>query len=655
MIFGIVTSPLHILLLEDSAVDAELIENALRQGGIEFIARRVTTEAGFSAALAEVNPQLVLCDYNVPGFRGDAALALAREQAPERPVIFVSGTIGEELAVDLLKAGATDYVLKDRLHRLPLAVQRALDEAGERAARRRAEDAARRSAETLSLALEASQMGTWDWDIATGELDWSDRCKAIYGIPASEPMNYGRFLRALHPDDRSATDAAITHALAAKAPHDLEYRAVWPDGSVHWVSAKGRAFYDEASGRPVRMAGSARDITARRQAEEERRRVETKLQETQKLESLGVLAGGLAHDFNNLLTGVLGNASLARMELSASSPLLPCIEQIEAAAMRAADLCKQMLAYAGKGRFVIQDVDLNALVKETTHLLQASIGKGVVLKFDFADRLPAVRADATQLRQIVMNLVINSSEAIAGRSGVVTIVTGLVQADRDYLDSALAVSDLPEGDYVFLEVTDTGSGMEPEIGARIFDPFFSTKFTGRGLGLAAVLGIVRSHGGTLKVDSEPGRGTTFRILLPAAGDPATLPAAPPAARDPWHGAGRVLVVDDEESVLVAIRRMLESIGFTVLTAGDGRKAVELFRTDQAAIRAVLLDFTMPHLDGKGTFRELRQIRPDVRVLLMSGFDEQEAVNSFVGKGLAGFLQKPFRVEDLRARMKEILE
>jgi len=635
-------------------MDAELVLEALRKTGLEFTVRRVATETDFSAALTEGKPQLVLCDYNVPGFRGDAALALARRQAPERPVIFVSGTIGEELAVDLLKAGATDYVLKDRLHRLPLVVRRALDEAGERAARRRAEDAARRSAETLSLALEASQMGTWDWDIATGELDWSDRCKAIYGIPASEPMNYGRFLRALHPDDRGATDAAITHALAAKAPHDLEYRAVWPDGSVHWVSAKGRAFYDEASGRPVRMAGSARDITARRQAEEERRRVETKLQETQKLESLGVLAGGLAHDFNNLLTGVLGNASLARMELSASSPLLPCLEQIEEAAMRAADLCKQMLAYAGKGRFVIQDVDLNALVRETTHLLQSSISRGVVLRFNLGDSVPAVRADATQLRQIVMNLVINASEAIGARSGVVTIATGFVQADRAYLDGTLAASDLPEGRYVFLEITDTGSGMSPEIRARIFDPFFSTKFTGRGLGLAAVLGIVRGHEGTLKVYSEPGRGTAFRILLPATHGPATMPAVTEAAIDPWRGAGTVLVVDDEATVLVAATRMLELLGFTVLTAHDGREAAERFRADPAGIRAVLLDLTMPHLDGEGTFRELRQIRPDVRVLLMSGFDELEAVNRFVGKGLAGFLQKPFRVEDLRVRMKEIL-
>lgn len=648
------TSPLRILMLEDLATDAELVQDALRRGGIDFTVRRVESEAGFRKALAEEKPQLILCDYNVPGFRGDAALPVARALDPERPVIFVSGTIGEDLAVELMRAGATDYVLKDRLERLPFAVRRALDEAEQRAARRNAEEAGRRTAETLALALEASQLGTWVWHIATGEIEWSDRCKVIFGIPPTEPMNYGRFLRALHREDRTRTDAALTHAMAAKTPYDLEYRTVWPDGSVHWVAAKGRATYDEASGQPVRMAGTALDVTARKKAKEDRQRVEKKLQETQRLESLGVLAGGLAHDFNNLLTGVLGNSSLARMELSASSPLIPCLDQIEEAAMRAADLCKQMLAYAGKGRFVVKNLDLNTLVRDTTHLLQSSIGKGVVLRFKLAEGLSAISADATQLRQIVMNLVINASEAIGERSGTVTISTGLVHADRVYLNETLAAPELAEGDYVFLEVTDDGCGMTPEVREKIFDPFFTTKFTGRGLGLAAALGIVRGHRGALKVYSEPGKGTAFKILLPCTGGRATEPAHPEAGTALWSGLGTVLVVDDEETVRAAAGRMLESLGFTVLSARDGREAVEHFRTDGSVIRAVLLDLTMPHLNGEETFRKLRQIHPEVRVLLMSGFNEQEAADRFIGKGLAGFLQKPFRLEDLRTRMKEIL-
>ncbi len=648
-------SPLQILMIEDSATDAGLIEHALREAGIEFTMSRVQTETAFRAALAEANPRIVLADYNVPGFRGDTALAVARELSPERPVIFISGTIGEERAVELMKAGATDYVLKERLDRLPFAVRRALDETEQREARRRAEAAGRRSNETLGLALEASQMGTWDWDITSGGLEWSDRCKAIFGIPAGEPMNYGRFLRALHPDDRARTDAAITHALAEKTPYDIEYRTLWPDGSIHWVVSKGRAFYDEASGKPVRMAGTAMDITGRKNAEEERLRVEKKLQEAQKLESLGVLAGGIAHDFNNLLTGVLGTASLARMEVSATSPMLPYLDDIEEAATRAADLCKQMLAYAGKGRFVIQDLDLSALVAETAHLLQSSVGKGVALEMDLAAGLPAVSGDATQLRQIVMNLVFNGAEAIGQRSGVVKVSTGLMHADRAWLDDSPVAAELPEGDYLRLEVSDTGSGMTAETLARIFDPFFTTKFTGRGLGLAALLGIVRGHGGTLKVSSEPGRGTVFTILLPRAAGPVTPCSAPEPEPDSWRGSGTVLLVDDEPTVRATAGRMLESIGFTVVTANDGREAVERFRADAADIRVVLLDLTMPHLDGEGAFREMRLVDPDVRVLLMSGYNEQEAMSRFIGKGLAGFLQKPFKVGSLRARLREILQ
>ncbi|MCE9608733.1 MAG: response regulator [Chthoniobacter sp.] len=643
------TDPLRILLLEDSPTDEELVGRALARGGIEATMQRVQTEADFRAVLTGTSPQVVLADYNVPGFRGDTALQIARAVAPELPVIFVSGTIGEELAVELVKNGATDYVLKDRLERLPFAIRRALDEAEQRAARRRAEQAERRGAETLTVALEASQMGTWDWNVSTGELEWSDRCKALFGIPVDEPMNYGRFLRAVHLDDRSRTDAAIIHSLAEKLPHDLEYRAVWPDGTVHWIAAKGRAFYDESSGRPVRMAGTAMDITARKLAEEQRKLAEGKMQETQRLESIGVLAGGVAHDFNNLLTGVIGNTSLALNDLPKSSPLYPCLEQIEEAAQRAAELCRQMLAYAGKGQFVVQNVELSGLVRETTQLLESSIAKGVILQMDLATDLPAVRADITQLRQVVMNLVLNASEAIIG-GGTVRVATGLRLADS----AEPAVPDLPVGDYVFLEVLDTGRGMTPETLAKIFDPFFTTKFTGRGLGLAAVQGIIRGHHGCLNVSSTPDHGTTFQVFLPCVGARPHRPRTAPTDAAGWRGSGTVLVVDDEAVMRVVAGRMLEKMGFRVVFAEDGLQAVERFRAECDSIRAVLLDLTMPHLDGAGTFRELRQLRPEVPVLLMSGYNEQEAIRGFLGLGLAGFLQKPFTAADLGARMKEIL-
>lgn len=404
------------------------------------------------------------------------------------------------------------------------------------------------------------------------------------------------------------------------------------------------------SGRSVGRVWSFRDITARRRAEEA-------VLQAQKLESLGVLAGGIAHDFNNLLVGILGNAGLALPQLPPESPARETIGQIEIASLRATDLIKQMLAYSGKCRFVIQRLNLNALVEEMAHLLKVSIAKHVVLKYDFANDLPAVEADATQIRQVAMNLVVNASEAIGDKSGTITISTGAIGANRAYLTETYLAQDLPgrEGNYVYLEVADNGCGMDPDTQTKIFDPFFTTKFTGRGLGLAAVLGIVRGHKGSLRVHSKPGHGTTFRILLPSAGAQTK-----PSSAENGNSAmlclpgGIVLVVDDEEIVRTVTARMLEQLDFKVLLATEGRAGIETFRTHAAEITCVLLDMTMPHPSGEEVLQEILRHKRDARVILMSGYSEQEATSRFVGKGLAGFLQKPYTPNDLRAKLLSVL-
>ncbi len=410
----------------------------------------------------------------------------------------------------------------------------------------------------------------------------------------------------------------------------------------------------DEQGKVVGLIGMGFDITQRKRAEEDRIRLEAQVQNAQKLESLGVLAGGIAHDFNNLLTGILGHADLALLELSPLSPARDSIRQIETSARRAAELTRQMLAYSGRGKFVIQAVQIHEVVEEMSHLLEISISKKCVLKYHFAENLPAIEADVTQLRQVVMNLIINASEAIGDKSGAIVVSTGAMECDRNYLAGSYLDEDLPEGVYVYLEVADTGSGMTPETLARIFDPFFTTKFTGRGLGLAAVLGIVRGHRGAIKVYSEPGRGTTFKVLFPASSRPAQTGTARVAEPESWHGQGLILVVDDEETVRTLAKRMLERLGFTVLLASDGQEAVEIFRQHAADIQAVLLDMTMPHMDGEEAFRELRRIRSDVCVVLSSGYNEQDATNRFAGKGLAGFIQKPYRLEDLALVMRRAL-
>ena len=393
-----------------------------------------------------------------------------------------------------------------------------------------------------------------------------------------------------------------------------------------------------------------------RQREEERRRnLEAKLQQALKLESLGVLAGGVAHDFNNLLMGMLGNAEIALQELPPESPARGELKNINTAALRAAELTKQMLAYSGKGKFVVQALNLSKLVEEMAHLLQVSISKNVVLKYNFADNLPAIEADAAQVRQVVMNLILNASEAVGEKRGIVAVSTSVIEADRSYLSKTYLDENLPEGCYVSLEVTDTGCGMDGQTQQKIFDPFFSTKFTGRGLGLAAVLGIVRGHGGALKIDSQPQRGSTFQVLFPASQQPAEETVGTSAMEQKWRGSSVILVVDDEETVRIATKRILETRGFTVLTAEDGRAALQVFRSHVDEIAAVLLDLTMPHLDGEETFRELRGIRPDVRVILSSGYSEQEITKRFVGKGLDGFIQKPYGIRPLVEKIRQVLE
>ena len=411
------------------------------------------------------------------------------------------------------------------------------------------------------------------------------------------------------------------------------------------------AAYSPAKGQ---FAAIFTDITERIKVEEERRRLEEQVLQSQKLESLGVLAGGIAHDFNNILMAVLGHCELALRRVSPESPATPNLEQIKGSASKAADLANQMLAYSGKGKFVVAPQDLSKIIEEMEQMLTVSVSKKVVLRYEFVEHLPTVEADATQLRQIILNLAINASDAIGDRSGVVAITTGVMDCDQTYLSETWLDEQLPAGQYVFLEVTDTGCGMEQELVKRIFEPFFSTKFTGRGLGMAAVLGIVRGHKGAIKVYSEVGKGTTFKVLLPAASKPAVL-FDRETSLAPLQGSGLVLLVDDDESVRSIGRALLEELGFEVVTATDGRDAMEIYEQQYPQIRFVLMDLTMPHLDGEQAFREMRRVNAEVKVIMSSGYNEQDVSQKFVGKGLSGFLKKPYQLSVLQEAIRKLLD
>ena len=421
-------------------------------------------------------------------------------------------------------------------------------------------------------------------------------------------------------------------------------------GRVRYLQTIKRPLLDE-NGEGKWLLGVATDITALKQAEEERRSLEAQVQHAQKLESLGVLAGGIAHDFNNLLVGIMANVDILHRSLDASSQGSMPLEHIRVAANRAADLCGQMLAYSGRGHFVIEPVRLNDVIRELRDLLDASISKKADVDYRLSELVPPVDADPTQIRQIVMNLIVNASEALEERSGSIRIITDSLVAEDGVTDTSTAER-VPAGTYVTLEVADTGVGMTPEQIKRAFDPFYSSKTNGRGLGLAAVQGIIRGHRGAIQVESEPDKGTTFRILLPAA-----TRAEQPGAQDPTRdetGAlpERVLVVDDEPIVLAAIRDVLLLEGVDVLTAHDGDDALNVLRGGEL-VSGVLLDLTMPRKSGDEVLREIRAIRAELPVVVMSGYDHDDLMERFRDAPPTGFLKKPFASDALLAAVKKM--
>ena len=458
-------------------------------------------------------------------------------------------------------------------------------------------------------------------------------------------------LLVFHDDDKEAVKRQLAECLDNSASvASWEFRKVHRDGRVLWVQERARTVIG-ADGKPMVLI-VCENITDQKIAEEERRHLEDQIRHAQKLESLGLMAGGIAHDFNNLLVGILGNASQALSRLEEKSPARVDIQNLEKAADRAAELCKQLLAYSGRGRFEVQPLDLSELVQDLAALLEVAVSRKGLLRYELAPELPMVEADAAQLRQVVMNLVTNASEAMAGNGGAITVSTRVMRLDQA-LESPV-VPTVPPGRYVCLEVADAGCGMDDETLGRMFDPFFTTKFTGRGLGLAAVLGIVRGHSGAIEVHSQPDNGTTIRALFPCSkSHRAARPCAVPK-REVVRGSGTVLVVDDEKIVRDVAQQTLEQTGYRVLTASNGAEGVRTFVEHKDEISLVLLDMTMPGLGGEESFRVLRGLRGDIRILLSSGYDEQEVTSRFESPAPDGFIQKPYRPADLLEKVRDVL-
>jgi PAS domain S-box-containing protein len=511
----------------------------------------------------------------------------------------------------------------------------------------------RESEERYRIVAETSRDMIAELDDEGRILFVSPGSEAVLGHPPKTLVGRTGFML-IHPDDMQRNVDIFLGVLKEEGPVRSEpYRVRHRDGSWRWVEGVGVP-YRRADGE-LRILCVTRDITERYVAEEQRRKLDEHMRHAQKLEGLGVMAGGIAHDFNNLLTPILGNASLALLDLPVSSPVRMRLEKIRKAALRAAALTNQMLAYAGAEPVAVAPLDLSRVVSEMAQLLESTISGQTTVVYSLQKDLPLIEADDSQLSQVVMNLLTNAVEAVGEGEGRIEIATGTTRIDAASGVETVFGEELPEGTYVYLQVSDTGCGMDPDTRSRIFDPFFTTKFTGRGLGLAAVLGAVRGHRGAIEIESVPGQGTRFRVLFPRASTLREEAVAEAGGGSEWLGSGMILVVDDDGGVRELAQESLERVGLSVLCANTGREGIEIFARHRDEIRAVFLDRTMPDISGEEAFDEIRRIRSDARVVLVSGYSEEQAAQHFAGTELVGFLQKPFLPEMLVKKVRQALE
>ena len=626
---------LHVLVVDDSDDDAVLIARSLTRAGLPVGMARADTTAGVAAALGGRSPDVVICDYNIPGVRAEDVLEQVLRHDADIPFLLVSGEVGEETAAEMMRAGARDFVLKDRLTRLAPAVQRELHEATERRQRRRAEEALRRSEERFRLLAEHAH-----------DVIFRFRLHPVpameYLSPAVEPITGHRpeefyddpalIFRLVEPEDR----AELEQSWQSPHPGTLTVRLNRRDEQV-WIEQRATTVTGP-DGRPVAVEGILRDVTERVRAERSRAEMEQRLRQAERLDSLGLLAGGIAHDFNNILAVISGYAAMLTEELGPDHTLTPDAQAIEQAAARGSGLTRQLLIFSRLEPSRPETLDLNVVAADMQRLLARTLGEDIELRTELSLDLPPITMDRSKLEQVMMNAVMNSRAAMPA-GGRLTITTGVDRGTG----------------HVTLSITDTGCGMPPEVAARAFEPFFTTKGRGKGtgLGLATAYGVVADAGGTITLDSEPGRGTTVRVTLPPAEKVSTAPLISRSAAPAGHGR-RVLVVEDEEGVRDIVCRILRKAGYEVQAAGDPREALQLYRTDGPRVDALLTDIIMPGMSGTQLAAELRRLHPDLPVLFMSGYTSGPAPGGQELPADAPLLNKPFQSDQLLTALHQLL-
>jgi PAS domain S-box-containing protein len=607
------------------------------------------------AALTEFQPELVITDFRMPAFDGLTALKLSLQHAPDTPVIILTSAINEDTAVECMKAGAADYVIKEHIKRLGSAVVRSLEEKQERLRRRAAEAALHESDERLRQLADNIDSPLFVLDLAPSGPRVSYLSPAYERIWGSNRENLYRdpffWMNNVHADDRPAVERALRRILDEGDPlAEVRYRAVRADGPNRYIRVKAKAILS-AEGRATRVVGFAEDVTAQTEAEEANARLQARLALAQKMETVGRLAGGVAHDFNNLLTVINGYSKLLLGRLEAGDPLRESLEEIHKAGERAASLTRQLLAFSRKQVLQPRTLDLNRLVAEMRPMLERMVGEDVEVCVESPPGAAMIRADPHQLEQVMMNLAANSRDAMAG-GGRLTIETGVVKWDESQAGMHPGAR---AGLYVMLVVSDTGVGMEEETRRHLFEPFFTTKEVGKGtgLGLSMIQGIVAQSGGFIDVYSEPGGGTAFRIYLPALAEGAA-DAGTPAPVPVLGGKETVMVVEDQAEIRAYAAKVLREYGYRTIEAKDADDALKQCESGPDPIHLVLTDVVMPNVSGRELVSRLEKMRPGIKALFMSGYTDDFILHHGMLDEGVHFIGKPFTPEELAGTVRAVL-
>jgi two-component system, cell cycle sensor histidine kinase and response regulator CckA len=635
---------LRVLIVEDSEDDALLLVRRLQKSGYELKWERVDSPEAMRSALDLNTWDLVITDYVMPGFNALEALEILNEKGLDIPRIVVSGTIGEETAVATMRAGASDYLMKDNLQRLIPAIERELRDAEIRKERRRAQEALRESEQRYRSLVENVDIGVTLIDPDHTIVMTNTAQSRMFEKPVGNLVGKKCF-REFERRETVCPHCPGNRPAVSTEPTEIEIEKIRPDGNA--LSLRMRTLQSLGEdGSTIGFIKVVENVTERKSLEEQ-------LRQAAKMEAIGRLAGGVAHDFNNLLTAMIGYSNLLLQQMPEKGSNREKVVQINRAATRAADLTRQLLAFSRKQVLDARVLDLNSVVGDFEKMLRRLLGEDVELVAKFEPSLGSVRADRSQIEQILMNLAVNARDAMPQGGKMMLETANTMVGD----DLARTLADVRAGEYVVFSVADTGTGMSPEIKSRIFDPFFTTKEEGKGtgLGLSTVYGIVKQHQGHISLRSETGTGTIFKVYLPRIQEEPQAEAEAPVIEREARGSETVLVVEDDDIVRRLACEVLEMLGYTVLSACDPEGALRISREHDAPIHLLLTDVVMPQMDGATLFCRLHPDRPDMRVLYVSGYTRDSIVNHRVVRHGVNFLQKPFTVERLAGKVRDVLD